>query len=160
MWANFFRHTLATSMNLEKDDQKLWRLVKQIWHSESYNTLKENGDMLNGKQAATRLSDNYGMTIWVTSQSIWNTKESLGPDGVTINVGTLEQYAKSWKYITTSCHHVYCYIYDGRQSWYPYIEVTSDKRHTWKPPITHVDGKARQKLTIIRKLAGPISGDW
>ena len=30
MWANFFRHTLATSMNLEKDDQKLWRLVKQI----------------------------------------------------------------------------------------------------------------------------------
>ena len=66
------------------------------------------------------------------------------------NVGTLEQYAKSWKYITTSCHHVYCYIDDGRQSWYLYLEVTSDKRHTCKPHIAHVEGNARQKLTGVQ----------
>jgi len=30
IWAKFSRHTLATSMNRERVDQKLWRLVKQL----------------------------------------------------------------------------------------------------------------------------------
>ena len=34
-----------------------------------------------------------------------------------------------------------------------------DKRHTWKPRIAHVKWKARQKRTIMRKLAVTISGD-
>ena len=30
MRANISRHTLATSINLERDDQKLWRLVNEL----------------------------------------------------------------------------------------------------------------------------------
>ena len=57
-------------------------------------------------------------------------KKSLGADVVTKKCW---QYAKSWKSITTAGHHVYCYRYEERQSWYPYLGVTFGKRHTWKP---------------------------
>jgi len=40
-----------------------------------------------------------------------------------------------------------------------YIGVSFDKRHTWKSHITHEEGKSRQKLTIMCKLAGTNCGD-
>ena len=39
-----------------------------------------------------------------------------------------------------------------------YLGVTFDKRLTWKPNIAQVEGKARRKLSIMRKLAGTTWG--
>ena len=80
-------------------------------------------------------------------------KKSLGPDGITNimskHLGNsaicklLEIYNPSW----SSC--TLLQRYGGRQLWYPYLEVTFNKRHTSKPHIAHVKGKARQNLTIL-----------
>jgi len=76
-------------------------------------------------------------------------------------VSTLGQFSnmpKSWKYIATAGHHLHYYRYDGRQSRCTYIGVNFDKRHIWKPHFAYVEGKARQKLTTMRKLAETICG--
>ena len=39
-----------------------------------------------------------------------------------------------------------------------YLGVIFDKRQTWKPQIAHAEGKARKKLSIMRKLAGTTWG--
>ena len=39
-----------------------------------------------------------------------------------------------------------------------YLGVTFDKRQTWRPHINRVEGMARRKLTIMRKLAGTTWG--
>ena len=39
-----------------------------------------------------------------------------------------------------------------------YLGVTFDKRLTWKPHTLRTEGKARKKLTIMRKLAGTTWG--
>ena len=83
MWANFSRHTLATYMNLKNwwsEALETCQTTEWPGHSESYNTLKENGDMVNGEW---QTGDYH--TIWqlwrceFTSQSIWNTKDTT-PD--------------------------------------------------------------------------------
>ena len=39
-----------------------------------------------------------------------------------------------------------------------YLDVTFDKRLTWKTHTLRTEGKARQKLAIMRKLAGTTWG--
>ena len=39
-----------------------------------------------------------------------------------------------------------------------YLGVTFDKRLTWKPHTLRTEGKARNKLAIMRKLAGTTWG--
>ena len=49
-------------MNLERDDQKLWRLIKQLNDEDIQRVTtpwKRFSDTVNGKQAAIRPSDNY-----------------------------------------------------------------------------------------------------
>ena len=51
-----------TSLNLEKDNQKLWRLTKQLSDESNLRTmitLEENSKLLTGKQAADKFVDNY-----------------------------------------------------------------------------------------------------
>jgi len=39
-----------------------------------------------------------------------------------------------------------------------YLGVTFDKRQTWRPHINRVEGMARRKLAIMRKLASTTWG--
>ena len=52
----------TTSLNSEKDGQKLWRLTKQLSDEGNYRakiTLEENSKLLTGKQAADKFAENY-----------------------------------------------------------------------------------------------------
>ena len=100
-------------------------------HSESYNTLKENGDMVNGKQAAIRHHSQYGtpkrsktgtkidensemtsdhmkecLTLSKLQASFWKNKKSLGPDGVIkkcLHTWTKSKILKIYNHILSSC---------------------------------------------------------
>lgn len=52
----------TASINLERDSQKVWKLVKEMnvkGSDRGSTTLKEKGNLLTCKQAANTLADNY-----------------------------------------------------------------------------------------------------
>ena len=52
----------TASLNLEKDDIKLWRLTQQLndeGNDRATTTLEADGQLLSGKQAANKFADNY-----------------------------------------------------------------------------------------------------
>ena len=54
--------TKTSRLNIERDDENIWRLVKQLNDEDNQRgstTLEENGGMVTGKQEANRLADKY-----------------------------------------------------------------------------------------------------
>ena len=154
--AKFLRHKIracrrgwrekTASLNFEKDDQKLWKITKQLSdedNSRAKLTLEENSKLLTGKQAADKFAENYAneSKIPVSTSKQREARREIRRWQPVRYVSTLavQQCANSCRSTTTAGNKGCFHRYGKKQLWSPF----------WRKERT------QRRQTAIDQLAWP-----